>query len=97
MAQLRIVWRNSNLMRQVRPRRLQRYAFGSIVYSVQELVSPGQPEIWISISTFEVLLQRSEIRVPDNRRHRASLEEMPMTHHSTHGTLAINFAPLHND
>jgi hypothetical protein len=72
MAQLKVVWRNSNLMRQVRPRRLQRYDFGSTVYSVQELLSAGQPEIWISISTFEVLLQGGNIRVPDKRRPRAS-------------------------
>ena len=72
MAQLKVIWRNSNLMRQVRPRRLQRYDFGSIVYSVQELVSAGQPEIWIPVSTFEVLLQQRNITVPDNRRDRAS-------------------------
>ena len=72
MAQLRVVWRNSNLMGRVRPRRLQRYEFGSIVYSVQELVSPGEPEIWISVSTFEVLLPRPGIRMLDNTRHRAS-------------------------
>jgi hypothetical protein len=91
MAQLRVVWRNSNLMRQVRPRRLQKYDFGSTVYSVQELVSPGQPEIWISISTFEVLLQRSEseYRITD------AIEPLSRMH-STHGTSASNSAPLHN-
>ena len=95
MAQLGVVWRNSNLMRQVRPRRLQRYDFGSIAYSVQELVSPGQPEIWIAISTFELLLRQADTRVAD----RNVIKPLSRMHHDPalgHVACASDSAPVHN-
>lgn len=54
MLDLAIVWRNPAARRSLRARRIQKYDFGSPVYGVQELVARGFPDLWLTMSAFEV-------------------------------------------
>jgi hypothetical protein len=55
MTELSIVWRNPKSKPGYR-RRVQKYLFGTPLYAVQELISPGYPEIWVTTASFEVRL-----------------------------------------
>jgi len=52
--ELTIAWGNPDPVEQ-RPRRVQKCHFDFDLYAVQELLFPGDPEIWVTASAFEVL------------------------------------------
>jgi hypothetical protein len=54
MHELTIVWRNPEPVRRLQARRIQKYDFDRTLYGVQELVSPGSPDLWLTTSAFEV-------------------------------------------
>lgn len=54
MHELTVVWRNPDPVRRHQARRIQKYDFGCALYGVQELVSPGSPDLWLTTSAFEV-------------------------------------------
>jgi hypothetical protein len=65
MAELKIVWRNPHTVPCATRRRIPKYDLRGEVYRVQELVSPGIPEVWITIFAFEVHHFRPWIRAAE--------------------------------
>jgi hypothetical protein len=60
MSQLIVVWRNSNPVRRPRARRIQKFEFGRALYSVEELVSSGDRDLWLRTSSLEVCASHPE-------------------------------------
>lgn len=54
MPELRIVWRNPNPQLRVARRRVRKCELSPEFYNVQELVSPGDPGLWLNAWSLEV-------------------------------------------